>query len=335
MSTPQPKRRSRKPRSSGEAGPEGRENGNPNPNAFLQQQNMSNIAGPRSRPSSAMSDKSRGGNNNSRTNSSNNNNNNNNNMNSNNGGSHSRTGSRQSMRDGVLVGGGRDGRGDGNRNEGNGRADNRASSRQQNTPSGPKKNYSNSNSNAYANNNSNNMNMNNNIVDTQTKAIDPTQKYNMNYCVLQQHDPKLGQIFYTTTVGSIYIYDNETEEWNKSYCQGPLFLYSRVTDGASNANNDNNGKNDTLDAEGHADYDKFAPYALMALNRLSMTNFSLAITPRSVAAKHGVETVSIYKDGDFLIVRSPEEVTYCIYLYKEEERKSIIDGVEWCLNVEL
>lgn len=285
----QSKRKNRKSRSAGAS----ESNNDLTANSFntFYQQNMDNMAGPKSRPSSSMSDRSRaGGSNHGRISS------------MSNGGVHSRTPSRQTNRDS-----GRDSRSEGARNGGNGRADSRASTRGQN--SGSKKGYAN----------------NNNQI-TVNGTIDPTQKYNMNYYVLQQHDPKLGQIFYTTTVGSIYIYDDETEEWNKSYCQGPLFLYSRVL-----SENDDNGDSPT-DSK---DCSNFAPYALMALNRLSMTNFSLAVTPRSVAAKHGVETMSIYKDGDFLIVHSPEEVTYCIYLYKEEERKSILDGVEWCLDVTL
>lgn len=167
------------------------------------------------------------------------------------------------------------------------------------------------------------------------KTIDATSKYYMNYGVVALHDNKLGQIFYTTTVGNIYIYDDETGEWNKSYCQGPLFLYSRVTNSVGEESNESNGISNTSNGIGGTDYGECAPYALIALNRLSTTNFWLAITPKSIAEKKGVEPVGIYRDGNFLIVHSPEDITYCIYLYKDEERQSILDGIEWCLNVDM
>lgn len=178
---------------------------------------------------------------------------------------------------------------------------------------------------------------------TGTKKLDETAKYYLNYGVLALHDSKLGQIFFTTTVCNIYIFDSETEEWNKSYCQGPLFLYSRVVTPQDQENakikslDKNEGEEDDDDGthKSNIDYGSFAPYALIALNRLSPDNFSLAVTPKSIAKKHGVDTVSIYRDGDFLIVQSPDDVTYCIYLYKDEERQSILDGVEWCLNVDM
>lgn len=161
-----------------------------------------------------------------------------------------------------------------------------------------------------------------------TKKLDETAKYYINYGVLALHDSRLGQIFLSTTVCNIYIYDHETEGWNKSYCQGPLFLYSRVVSESST-------EDAKTESDGDPAYGEIAPYALVALNRLSLDNFSLAITPKSLATKRGVETVGMYRDGDFLIAQSPDDVTYGIYLYKEEERTNLLATVEWCLDVDL
>lgn len=157
-------------------------------------------------------------------------------------------------------------------------------------------------------------------------------KYYLNTHVLRLHDKQLGNIFYTTTVCNIYVFDVETEGWNKSYCQGPLFLYSRITQ-IKDAENDNEVfcKNE----DGTVNYGAFAPYSLMALNRLSLDNFSLAVTPKSIANRLGVETIEIYRDGDFLIVKSPDGIMYGIYLFKEEERKMLLEGIQWCLDVQM
>lgn len=157
-------------------------------------------------------------------------------------------------------------------------------------------------------------------------------KYYLNSHVLRLHDKQLGNILYTTTVCNIYVFDVETEGWNKSYCQGPLFLYSRITQ-IKDAENNNElfYKNE----DGTINYGAFAPYSLMALNRLSLDNFSLAVTPKSIANRLGVETIEIYRDGDFLIVKSPDGIMYGIYLFKEEERKMLLEGIQWCLDVQM
>lgn len=102
-----------------------------------------------------------------------------------------------------------------------------------------------SGNNKNANNNSNNNNNNNNnggYGNAPSAVIDEASKQAYNYGVVSMHDPKLAQIFATSSICNVYKYNVDQDEWEKLDCQGTLFVYSRRQDVQSgNAEADNGG----------------------------------------------------------------------------------------------
>lgn len=142
------------------------------------------------------------------------------------------------------------------------------------------------------------------------------QKYN--YSVLGRHDPRIYQIFFTSSICNVYKYDLEENQWEKLNCQGTLFIYSRVA----------RDPNDIGDTQKY-------PYALMVLNRLSIENFTLGITPLSLAKEfNDGSEMDINMEDPFIMVQSSDEQMYGLWLFHDQDRERTLTTLQWCLNAD-
>jgi mRNA-decapping enzyme subunit 1 len=202
-------------------------------------------------------------------------------------------------------------------------------------------------------NNNNNNNAQNN----------ETSKQAYNYQVLSFHDPKLAQIFATSSICNVYKFNVDSGEWEKLECQGTLFIYSRQLhqqqqqqqqldssanakgrSGRNSANSNNSNININSESSTRADeanndaadnkIDPY-PYGLMVLNRLSLDNFSLGITPDSVATKYGLPEMEVKLEDPFIMVEASDGEMYGLWLFHEGDRPLVEGMIKWCLNAQI
>ena len=173
------------------------------------------------------------------------------------------------------------------------------------------------------------------------QAPDANAKQLYNYGVLTLHDPKLAQIFATSSICNVYKYNIDNGEWEKLDCQGTLFVYSRRQDMPTNSSG--NGKrrrgkkgnaSDTQDQQEQQQIDPYS-YGLMVLNRLSLENFSLGITPLSVAAKLDLPEMEVKLEDPFIMVEAADGEIYGLWLFHEADRPIVEGMIKWCLNAQI
>lgn len=129
----------------------------------------------------------------------------------------------------------------------------------------------------------------------------------INYAVIRKHDPALTQLFFTSSMCSVYKFNIAAEQWDKTEVQGSLFMYSRV------ANDD-------------------YPYAALVLNRNNNQDFFLGITPTHISLERGRIPLSVKLEDKFLMVQvSPEEI-YGLWLFDEIDREKLNGLMSWCLT---
>lgn len=203
--------------------------------------------------------------------------------------------------------------------------------------------------------------------------IDPAAKQAYNYGVLSLHDPDLAQVFATSSICNVYRYNLELSEWEKLECQGTLFVYSRrqdrsnasnLTAGSDNkrrtkkqGNTNTSGGNRSVESDGNSsdtlslaqqqdqsnDQDQSQqnkkqdayPYGLMVLNRLSLENFSLGITPLSVSTKHNYPEMDVKLDDPFIMIEAADGEMYGLWLFHEEDRPLVQGMIKWCLDAQI
>lgn len=147
------------------------------------------------------------------------------------------------------------------------------------------------------------------------RTIDEKSKQAYNYAVLSRHDPKVAQIFFSSAICNAYKFNIEEGEWDKLDCQGTLFIYSRVARDA----------NDVGDAY------KF-PYGLTILNRLSLENFTLGISPLCIAQVSGEPEMAVSMEDPFIMVQSADGGMYGLWLFHERDREPVLQTIQWCLD---
>lgn len=128
-----------------------------------------------------------------------------------------------------------------------------------------------------------------------------------NYSVVSRHDQELSQIFFTSPICEVYQYDSDAGSWNKKDCKGTLFLYSRIT---------------------HDEY----PYAALVLNRQSNDDFKMGITPWATSDKSHLHKMAVELNDNLLVIHASPEEIYGLWLFSEEDRKSCLSLIEWCLS---
>lgn len=187
----------------------------------------------------------------------------------------------------------------------------------------------------HSNNNNNNSQSN------------ETSKQAYNYQVLSFHDPKLAQIFATSSICNVYKFNIDSGEWEKLECQGTLFIYSRQLQQQQQQNiNANSNTNEINNPEPNRVADTLSsgtidnkvdpyPYGLMVLNRLSLDNFSLGITPDSVAQKYGLPEMEVKLEDPFIMVEAGDGEMYGLWLFHEGDRPLVEGMIKWCLNAQI
>lgn len=157
--------------------------------------------------------------------------------------------------------------------------------------------------------------------------IDPNAKQAANYGVLLLHDPKLAQIFATSSICNVYKYNMNSSEWEKLECQGTLFVYSRRQDmGGPNNESNQHGQSQPQDPY---------PYGIMVLNRLSLENFSLGITPLSISSKYDFPEMDVKLEEPFIMVEATDGGMYGLWLFHEEDRPMVQGMIQWCLDAQV
>lgn len=144
-------------------------------------------------------------------------------------------------------------------------------------------------------------------------------KIKYNHQVLAYHDPKLAHIFSTSCICNVYKFDVEEEKWEKLDCQGTLFVYSRQQQ---------------MNENGEVETDPY-PYGVMVLNRTSLENFSLGITPTSIANKLGIENMEVTLDDPFIMIATSSGEMFGLWLFYEPDRNSVEQMIQWCLNANI
>ncbi|CAN6637797.1 mRNA-decapping enzyme subunit 1 [Trichomonascus vanleenenianus] len=145
--------------------------------------------------------------------------------------------------------------------------------------------------------------------------LDETARQAYNYAVLARHDPKIAQVFLTSSICNVYQFDLEDGEWKKLHYQGPMFIYSR-------APRDTNDPGDAL---------KY-PYGLFVLNRLGIENFTLGITPTKLTAQSDGQEMQVKYEDPFIMVQASDGAMYGLWLFSEEDRTAVTQTLNWCLN---
>lgn len=201
----------------------------------------------------------------------------------------------------------------------------------------------------------------------QATGIDETSKQAFNYGVLRMHDPKLAQIFATSSICNVYKYSMERSEWEKLECQGTLFVYSRqqnVNAGAAagatdktqaqgtgkrrKRKNPNASQSATPTIEQQQELQEAAPesqpqqqqqpefdqypYALTVLNRLSLENFSLGITPLCFSEKYDLPEMDVKLEEPFIMVEGTDGGMYGLWVFHENDRPYIEQVIRFCLD---
>jgi hypothetical protein len=150
------------------------------------------------------------------------------------------------------------------------------------------------------------------------REVDAATKQAYNYAVISRHDTKLAQVFFTSAICNVYKFDIEAGEWDKLNCQGTLFIYSRVARESS----------DVGDA-------KRFPYGLMVLNRLSLDNFILGLTPVSISAKTDEPEMEVELEDPFIMIQAADGAMYGLWLFHEADRSVAETTIAWCLNQQM
>lgn len=150
---------------------------------------------------------------------------------------------------------------------------------------------------------------------SKVKELDDQTRQAYNYAVISRHDSNLAQIFFTSSICNVYKFDIDSGEWDKLNCQGTLFIYSRVA----------------KDADDVGDSKKF-PYGLMVLNRLSLDNFTLGLTPLSISAKSGDPEMEANLTDPFIMIQAADGAMYGLWLFFEQDRPTAVSTISWCLN---
>jgi mRNA-decapping enzyme subunit 1 len=135
-----------------------------------------------------------------------------------------------------------------------------------------------------------------------------------NYTVISSHDKYLAQIITSSPICNVYKFNIETSEWDKLNCQGSAFIYSRAAK--------------ELDSGDTTKY----PYAVIVLNRLNMDDFSLGITPLSVARKTEDLEMEVKYEDPFIMVQGSDGAMYGLWLFNETDRETFRVTIDWCLN---
>lgn len=202
---------------------------------------------------------------------------------------------------------------------------------------------------------------NNSSNNTNNAQSNETSKQAYNYQVLSFHDPKLAQIFATSSICNVYKFNIDSGEWEKLECQGTLFIYSRQIqqqqqqqqqiDNSTNAKGRSgrssaNSSTSNINSESSTSADKGPndagdnkidpyPYGLMVLNRLSLDNFSLGITPDSVARKYGLPEMEVKLEDPFIMVEASDGEMYGLWLFHEGDRPLVEGMIKWCLDAQI
>lgn len=135
-----------------------------------------------------------------------------------------------------------------------------------------------------------------------------------NYSVLLRHDPHLAQLFVTSSICNVYRFNIEKSEWDKTNIQGTLFIYSRVAKEGLGPGNTG-----------------IFPYGLMVLNRLSLEDFTLGITPEVISSRHEGPEVAVEMEGNFIMIQAADGVMYGLWVFDETDRQLVLSTLQHCI----
>lgn len=135
-----------------------------------------------------------------------------------------------------------------------------------------------------------------------------------NYSVLLRHDPHLAQLFVTSSICNVYRFNIEKSEWDKTNYQGTLFIYSRVEKEGLGPGNTG-----------------IFPYGLMVLNRLSLEDFTLGITPEAISTRQGGPEVAVEMEGNFIMIQAADGVMYGLWVFDETDRQLVLSTLQHCI----
>lgn len=167
--------------------------------------------------------------------------------------------------------------------------------------------------NGKLNNGNSTSNINNNINMTDVNSA----RIGYNYAVLSNHDKYLAQIITSSSICNVYKFNIDSAEWDKLNCQGSCFIYSRAPQGSD-----------------YGDTAKY-PYGIIVLNRLSMDDFSLGITPLSVAQKTEDLEMEVKYEDPFIMVQGSDGAMYGLWLFNQTDRETFRVTIDWCLKQNL
>lgn len=140
-----------------------------------------------------------------------------------------------------------------------------------------------------------------------------TSRLNYNYTVISKLDKYVAQIICSSPICNVYKFNIESGEWDKLNCQGSVFVYSRAA---------KEDVGDTL---------KF-PYAVIVINRLNMDDFSVGITPLSIARRTEDLEMEVKYEDPFIMIHGSDGAMYGLWLFNESDRELFRTTIDWCLN---